>query len=1142
VKNLTFWLNVILLLSCNTLLWSQSVRINEIQSSNISTIPDLNGEFHDWIELQNYGFSGINIEGWGLSDDPDEPFKWVFPQVLLAPRGYLQVFASGKKNQEWPNHWETVIDQGDNWRYFVGTHEPPVGWKLGDFNDSTWQFGPSGFGYGDSDDATVIPRTISVYLRKSFVVEEVEDVTTAILHVDFDDGFVAYLNGTEISRVNLGDPGSPVPFDRQATTWKEARIYRGGSPDAFILDQVKQLLRRDGEKNVLAVQGHNISLGSSDLTIIPFLTLGLKTVPTGSRGVPAILWELLPSIHTNFKINSDGETVVLTDPTGKRVDKIKTGWIPADSSKGRDPVNPSLWFIYANPTPGEENGVDGVTGLLTEPRFSHEAGFYTGVLDLSLKTDSMGAVVRYTLDGSEPTESSRLYSGTINIDTTTVVRARAFKTGFFPSRIVTNTYLINPVSDLPIVSLTTDPSNFFNPVTGIYIQKNIENDWERPIHVEFFEPDGELGFSLDAGVRLYGGWTRELPQKSLAIFARSKYGANEINYRVFPDKPIESFEALVLRNSGNDWYTMGSSDDYWPFWKAVMFRDGLMTTLVDDLEVDTQAYRPAIVFLNGDYWGIHNIREKINEHFVAANNQVDPDDLDLLEQWGYPVIGDNSEYLDLMSFVDANSLVPEAKYEVVTSQINIDSFIDYYLSQIYFANTDWPGNNVKFWKPQSADGKWRWILYDTDFGFGLAENASHNTLQFALDDNGPEWPNPPWSNLLFRRLIENRTFQGRFLSRFCLLAETNFNKTRVSSLLEQTVNTIQNEMPHHIARWGGDFSHWNWSVSLVRAFVANRLAIVKNQIASHFGLSGMSDLILEVYPKDSGFIEISEKRLTGFPWSGEFFDGVPIELHPVSNPGFVFSHWQEDPNSDTDLNFFVDGDRTLTAVFEARELDANIVINEINYNSNPHLDSGDWIELYNHGNSAVNLEGWKVQDSSADHSRTLPDYDLNAGSYLVLCEDEAKFKNQFPEVTEIIGSLGFGLSGRGEKVQVFDQYGNLADSLEFSDQLPWPEKADGKGSTLELLNPDLDNTIASNWAASTGQGTPGQENGKFLVECTVDGDFDSDGVVTVTDLVLLINQVTSGYPSQSQESCFSDLNGDGYIDISDLVQLLIHLP
>ncbi|MCP4709411.1 MAG: hypothetical protein GY869_12360 [Planctomycetes bacterium] len=778
----------------------------------------------------------------------------------------------------------------------------------------------------------------------------------------------------------------------------------------------------------------------------------------------------LPRLHTNFRINAAGETLVLSRPDGIVIDSLSTGAISADISKGRQPDGEINWLFFTQPTPGTSNDSPGYAGILEQPQFSHPGGLHPNPFELSITSTSETAQTRYSLDGSLPVETSAIYSGPIYIGQTTVVRAGTFEAGFLPSKIVTHTYLIDLDTELPIVSVSTDPGNFFDSDIGIYVDEHIWEDWERAIHLEFFEPGNELGFSIDAGAKIYGGWTRTLPQKSLAVFARGIYGCPEINYRIFPAKQIDRFEAIVLRNSGNDW--LGSE-----MWGGTMLRDGLMTGLVTDSGVDIQAFRPAIVFINGEYWGIHNIREKINEHFIASNHGVDPGDIDLLEFNGSVILGDNLHYFALIDFVSSNDLSDSDNYAYVESQLEIDNFIDYNIFQIYFANTDWPGNNIKFWRPRTENGKWRWILYDTDFGFGLVENYAHNTLLFALDDNGPEWPNPPWSTLLLRRLMENETFRNRFANRYCYYASTIFDSDNVLAQLNHFTQNISQEIPEHTIRWGWNMSSWNQNVNAVSIFGLNRPSYVRHHVRTYFGLNEVSILTLTISPENSGVVEISGLPAAEFPWLGQYFDDLPIEIEAIPGPGFQFSHWLQSGQQEPSISVTLEADLELNAVFIPYSGGQNIVINEINYNSAPDFNPGDWVELYNNTNATIDLSGWVFKDSEDAHNFTFPaNLALVAEEYLVLCRDAAAFSASFPGIGNYLGDFDFGLSGNGESIRLSDSAGNIIDSLAYDDNLPWPTEPDGSGSTLALIDPNFDNALPESWAASLVFGTPGMVN------------------------------------------------------------------
>ena len=1102
------------------------VVINEIMSSNSNTIYDEYGNTPDWIEL--YSNIEIDISGYGLSDDIIAPFKWVFPSITIEAESYLLIFASGENEGSNVQHWETVINWGDHWNYFIGTSNPPLDWTDQSFNDVGWLSGPSGFGYGDGDDATTVPSVMSVFVRKAFYLESVENIISITLHVDYDDAFVAYLNGNEIARANIGTEGVMPNYNEGAYEWREAEIYSGGYPEKFDINPESGLIN-NGE-NILAIQVHNYDLISSDMSLIPFLTLGMLQSTENPSGTPDILNFPITSLHTNFKIASEGETIFLTNPSGELVDMVDSTLIPTDVSFGRQPDEGDEWYFYSEPTPGTANNTDGFNEYCEYPEFSYEAGFYPYDIEVSLSINSEIQQIFYSLDGSIPTEDSFLYSGPIPIESTIVLRATVIHPGCSPGVVVTHSYLIDEQSTLPVVSLTTDPINLWDEDFGIYVLgsaasnnfpyfgANFWEDWERPVHIELFEPDGELGFSLDAGVKIFGGWSRGLDQKSLAIYARSTYGSSQINYQIFPDKQIESFKAIVLRNSGNDWF--GSGQD-----NASMLRDGMMTGLMNETGLDHQAYRPAVVYINGDYWGIHNIREKVNEEFLASNNPgVDPDDLDELELGGDIIEGDNQDYLAMINFIENNDLSIPENYIQIADQVNIENFIDYYIIQIYLGNTDWPGNNIKFWRPHIAGAKWKWILYDTDFGFGLfwwvaeESNVDHNTLLFALDPYGPEWPNPPWSTFLFRSLMENEEFQHLFINHFCYYLNTRFNPEYVESHLSGTVENITPEMPTHINRWGGNLFQWNQNINSIQQFGSQRNDVIFTHLGDYFGLNETSNLNVSIVPTDAGTISLSGLIIPENPWTGEYFNNIPISVNAAANPRYSFSHWEGISGSEQIITVILDGDLNLTAVFVENDNIGNsvfineILANNVSINMDESGEYDDWIELYSADDEAINIGGLFLTDDAENLEKWMIPFDteIQAQSFLLLWCDEDQEQGEF--------HTNFKLSGAGEYLFLVNFDGvTILNSITFATQsanISYGRMPDGGAEWQYFGNP----TPGSFNSASSGN---------------LMGDLNEDGSINVLDIVSLVNLVLD-----SEYNFYGDMNEDGSLNILDIVALV----
>jgi hypothetical protein len=319
-----------------------------VVSSN-SEYTDEDGDTPDWFELHNSGSENVSLDGWFISDDPDEYDKWVFPNITLVPDEYLLVWAS-KKDRSNLAYPRTLINQGDVFKYLTPSSEPNSNWNSLSFDDASWAESSSGFGYGDGDDATVLPNsTRSVYLRKVFEIADVSEVSSLILDIDYDDGFVAYINGIEVARANIN--GVPPPFDSGTLQDHEAQLYSGGTPERFLITDFSSILNT-GE-NILTIQAHNVSSNSSDLTIIPFLT-AVFTTPNSSGVTPPDILNFITNLHTNFKISSGTETLSLSDASGNLIDELTAENLPPNTSVGISITSGNL-VSYLETTPGYVN-------------------------------------------------------------------------------------------------------------------------------------------------------------------------------------------------------------------------------------------------------------------------------------------------------------------------------------------------------------------------------------------------------------------------------------------------------------------------------------------------------------------------------------------------------------------------------------------------------------------------------------------------------------------------------------------------------------------------------------------------------------------------------------------------------------------
>ncbi|MGB1393783.1 MAG: CotH kinase family protein [Flavobacteriaceae bacterium] len=1072
------------------LLNAQTLRINEVVSSN-SVYFDEDGDTPDWIELHNFGTQTVNLENWSISDDLNNLSKWNFPNVNIPANDYLLLWASDKDRVQITAS-RTLVNQGDLFNYLIPNSEPDANWTHLDFNDSSWDNGSSGFGYADGDDTTLIPNgTLSVYLRKEFSITNVDDIITLILDIDYDDAFVAYINGVEIARDNIN--GAPPPYNASTILDHEAQMYNGGLPDRFSVTDFSSILVEG--TNLLAIQAHNVSSNSSDFTVIPFLSAIYSTGNSSGIDPPEIL-NLIDNntLHTNFKISTTSETLTLSDNNGTIIDQLLVEGLTPDTSIGVSNFSNNI-VSYLTTTPNAQNADNEFIGTIqNEIIFSENGGLKEQPISLSLFGNETGHVIRYTLDGSKPNAQSLIFSGPIQITENTSVRAQIYASNYLPSKVATESYIIGASHDIDVLLLSADPDDFFDEDNGIYVYgpedtyqpwdpffgANFWEDWERPVHFSFYENNSNESVKFNGGVKIFGGWSRgQNGQRSLSFFARGQYGDSKFEHSFFDNVTYNDFEAFIIRNSGQDWL------------KSSM-KDIMLTSLMRGSELDFQEYNPVATYINGEYWGMYNMREKINEHMLASKHNLNADEITLLTNNAEVIEGSNQEYIQLIDYINSNDLSNEANFEYIRQRIDLKQYALYQASNIFFNNTDWPGNNIKFWK--HPDTKWRWIMYDTDFGFGPFWNISNyneDTLSFALYPDGPGWPNPPWSTLLFRKLITNIAFRNQFINRYADELNTRFLPNNVTNHIDQIYATIEPEVFAHYNRWKDDpsveyevndiFGHVGYFIDNMKSFGINRHPIVKEHIKQQFDLPNFHPITITNLNTSEGFVEVNENlHIQEGAWTGDYFETVPVKLTAIAEFGYEFSHWSGNlfSNNET-IEVALTGAFEVIPNFTSTETSIPIVINEINYKSSPDFNADDWIELYNPNSSSVDLSNWQIKDNDDTHIFTIPEgTQIEGEDFLIFVKDASDFINVFPNMN-YLGELGFGLGG-SDSVRLYNSTGTLQDEVSYESNTPWPSCADETGYTLELITPDLDNTLPENWDCINVNGSPNAINSESL--------------------------------------------------------------
>lgn len=920
--------------------------INELSSANDAAITDEDGDYEDWIELYNPTNAAVSLNKYSfLYQVPNEPsVTWTFPNVSIQPKQHMLLFASKKDRKVVIDHWEVPVFADSIWKYKVNTTSgPAANWYQPSYNDASWLQGKGGFGYADGDDQTNTGPAYSVFLRKSFNIADTSKYPLGILMIDYDDAFVMFLNGVEVSRSNIGAYGDHPAYNVSAYDEHEAKLYQGGSQE-FYLVQLKNNLKPGN--NVLAIQAHNYSSGLDDLSVMPWLIIGNTDTTKNFPSFPSDF-----RMHTNFTLsNAEGFKLTLKDSLGAIKDSLTLGPknMQPNNSKGRNPDGSVNWCLFWGPSPADTNDVNQCFGTyVATPAFNLPAGFYTGVQTLSI-TVPAGTAVFYTRNGDNPDWNDPMYTGPITIDSTQVIRARAFALSGtdLPSHTITNSYFINENITLPVISLCTDSVNLWDWNTGIYVNgpnadtalpysnANFWMPWKKQAHTEFFTKNKLLGFEQDCATEIHGNFSRSWPQKSFRIMANDDYQDPYINYKLFPDKNIAKFKSFNIRNAGIDWNTCH-------------FRDRLMHDIVQGkTDNDVMDGEACVLFLNGQYWGVYEMRERQDENYIAQNHNVDPDSIDLLRFEGDILEGSNAAFYDMVGFMYNNSMALQANYDSALKLIDIENYSDYFITETYYNNWDWiwtdyanksqATNNIKFWRGTNPVTKWRYVLWDTDLGMGLFDGAAVNCPQNLFGTiTDPVITDPSYHVIMLRSMLQNSTFKNHFVNRYCDLMNTVFHPDTVLAKINEVRTELQPEMARQFNRWNGgpitifgvwdvgrsvDVPTWLNEIDTLEEFVNCRPYSVRDSLQAEFNLTKQVDVTLDVSPAGAGKIHLNTIDPGPFPWTGVYMDGVPVTMTATANSGYVFSHWQSPalipaPVSSASVTLNVTLNETFTAYF-----------------------------------------------------------------------------------------------------------------------------------------------------------------------------------------------------------------------------------
>lgn len=748
--------------------------INEVMASNLTAIADEDGEYSDWIELYNGTGRTVDLSNYALSDDPANRVKWRFPKgAAMQPGEYLVVFASGKNRTDASagNRLHT------NFRLSTEGETVLLCDVLGQIVDSV--------AYDN------LPKDVS-WARVEGLSNTWQEASPAtpglpnnrVSQVQLDrEKRARNASGIFISEVMSSSTGVETPYGVSSYDWVE--LYNASSVPLSL----KGYWLSDSVNHPRKYQFGDVTIAAGGYLVV--FPSGETQSPTGSS-----------AIHVPFRLSALGETVVFSDPSGKILDTLVTPQLETNVSYGRDFDQGGL-FYYTETTAGAKNGA-GFEGYAARPVMDKAGGTYAQQVTVTLSAPE-NVRIRYTTDGSEPTEENGTdYTGPLTLTTSAALRARGFTAGLQPSPIATATFLVNVYHSLPIICLVCDPDDLYNETDGI-LAVGTEEDfsgvpfhdavyWEKnphPGNFEFFTAEGASQLNQGVELQLNGQYSLDQAQKSWRVTAKAKYGSDTFDYAFFDDRPYTAYHALILRNGGQDG-------------KYTRVIDPLQSKIIDWTGADIfhMAATPVIVYLNGQYWGHYNLRERLNKYSIADfEGWTNPEAIDIIKGNNQVLNGRYDNYGQLKEYVKKHDLAsdPEALQRVL-DWVDVENYFDFMIFEIYFGNTD--AGNIKFYRQQAEGAKWRWCLFDLDWGYF---NSTTNGCKVWLDPEGAG--DKDFDNWLILSLLEVPELKDQFLTRFGRLFQDYFSDTaRIWAEAQRMAGVIRPELMFHYNRWAGETS------------------------------------------------------------------------------------------------------------------------------------------------------------------------------------------------------------------------------------------------------------------------------------------------------------------------------------------------
>ena len=653
------------------------------------------------------------------------------------------------------------------------------------------------------------------------------------------------------------------------------------------------------------------------------------------------------NLHTDFRLESGKGGSLYLFQGQTIVDKVED--LPKQPAPniayGRKTDGSNEWGYQLTPTPeGTNTGeVCDHDHILGEPVFSEPGKVFNGNktfnLQLSLPEGSPeGTEIRYTTNGSEPTASSAKYTADIPITKSTSIRAKLFCNGWLSPRSTVQSYIFHDRSmTIPVISIVTDNSYLNDKKIGIFAnnyghEKYQQVDWRRPLNIELFDAEGEPSqLNQLCETRITGAWSREAARKSMGIYCHKRFGKKNMEYEFFPDQcpGLTNYKSIVLRNSGND-------RDYTYMRDAVCQR-----AMAEHADIDWQAWRPAVIYINGNYWCLLNIRERANENNILTHYDG-LEDIDLIEN-GELKEGTKDNYDAFTAFFNEHGHTLDEYAELM----DWEEYIRITTMNLYFNNLDYPGNNNVMWRPRAEGGKWRWIAKDLDYTLGLYTNGGAGGSGGYDHQIIAQWYNPDDYSLhqganfsitwdatrLFRRLMEDADFAREFIDRFSIYMGDFLNEKSVRAIWDPMYAMIKDEWKRHRSvvydnPWWPIFDD---EQRYARNWLSKRTNEMYKQLGKQYDLGTPIPMTVNQDLEDASALDVTFNGvpLTKGVFNGKFFADRSITLEGQAPEGQVISGWTivTKSSSGTDTRQ-IDGERCALLMPQCTNLAINAILSK----------------------------------------------------------------------------------------------------------------------------------------------------------------------------------------------------------------------